>query len=257
MKRLIEFLKYMGLSSIKLLFFMFLKKLFNIRNKNIKVKIKTKKTGKEFLIIRPYTTDLILVKQLLMDNGEYDFIYSKEFDYLKNSKFIIDAGANIGMFSRIIGEVCKNATIISIEPENDNYNLLQKNLNDKKYICKKNGLWNKKEKLIVIPSKMGEWGFTVEETNENKYDVFGIGIIDIMKEYNIDYIDILKMDIEGSEYEVFDNSCEKWIDKVKVIIIEIHDRNKKWCSLRIMKIMKKHNYDYKYYKNTYVFFKIL
>jgi hypothetical protein len=43
------------------------------------------------------------------------------------------------------------------------------------------------------------------------------------------HIDILKVDIEGSEKEVFENSST-WIDRIRVIVIELHDRYKKGCS---------------------------
>ena len=255
MKKIKYYFSYMGLSSIKVLFLILIIKISHIKNDKKTIKIKNKTTGTDNLIIRPYTTDLKLVKQLLINKGEYDFLYNPEYKEYKDSKIVIDAGANIGIFSRMIGEICKDAIIIAIEPEEKNFELMKKNLNKEKYICKKNGLWNKNSKLIVEPSETGEWGFTVKETTKKEYDVLGIGINDLMKEYNIDYIDILKIDIEGSEYEVFDESCDKWIDKVKLIIIELHDRKIKWCSLKVMEEMKKHNFDYRIYNENYVFFK--
>lgn len=255
MKKIRYYFSYMGLSSIIIMLFILIKKISGIKNKKIEIKIKNKKVGKELLTIRPFTTDLKLVKRLLVNNGEYDFLYQPEFNRIKDSKIIIDAGANIGIFSRIIREICKDALIIAIEPEEQNFKLMKKNLNGKQYICKKNGLWNKKSKLIVESSEAGEWGFTVKETKKDKYDILGISIVDIMKEKNINYIDVLKMDIEGSEYEVFDDSCDDWLDKVKIIIMEIHDKRKKWCSLRVMEQMKKHNFDYKIYNENYIFFK--
>ena len=37
-------------------------------------------------------------------------------------------------------------------------------------------------------------------------------------------IDILKIDIEGSEKEVFQHGYADWLPKIKVLIIELHDR---------------------------------
>jgi len=51
----------------------------------------------------------------------------------------------------------------------------------------------------------------------------------IMRDYALEKIDILKVDIEGAEREVF--SCTSaWLDKVDAIIIELHDRMKAGCS---------------------------
>ena len=43
-----------------------------------------------------------------------------------------------------------------------------------------------------------------------------------MKEFGMETIDILKVDIEGSEKEIFSNNLD-WIDHVRVICIELHE----------------------------------
>jgi hypothetical protein len=48
-------------------------------------------------------------------------------------------------------------------------------------------------------------------------------IYDIIKENNHDYIDIIKMEIEGAEFEVFDKLNYKEINCGQ-ILIEIHDK---------------------------------
>ena len=50
-----------------------------------------------------------------------------------------------------------------------------------------------------------------------------------MRENSIDYIDLLKVDIEGAGKEVFDN-CSAWIGRVGAIVVELHDRLKAGCS---------------------------
>lgn len=71
----------------------------------------------------------------------------------------------------------------------------------------------------------------------------------------MDKIDILKIDIEGSEYEVFDENAEKWISNVSLLLIELHDRIKPWCAYRVFHIMKKSGFSYQIYGDTYVFYK--
>ncbi len=44
---------------------------------------------------------------------------------------------------------------------------------------------------------------------------------DLLAENAIDEIDILKVDIEGAEGDLF-AECESWISKVRLIIIEVH-----------------------------------
>ena len=59
----------------------------------------------------------------------------------------------------------------------------------------------------------------------------------LMEQYSCDYIDILKMDIEGAEKEVFETSGS-WIDRVRTIIVESHDRLKTRCSRSIYSATK-------------------
>ena len=59
--------------------------------------------------------------------------------------------------------------------------------------------------------------------------VVAITLDKIIKDYNLEKIDILKIDIEGAEREVFSNTSS-WIEKVDSIIIELHERMKTGCN---------------------------
>ena len=241
---------------IKLIFFNILSKVIKPKKSNFKIKIKSKKTGEDFIIIRPFTTDLYLVKNLLRNNGEYDFLYDSNYSWVKNAKVIIDAVACVGMFSRMMYEINKKALIIAIEPEKSNYNILKENTNYNNIVCKKNGLWNKCCNLIVEPSETGVWGFTVREIKENG-DVQAIGIEDILNEFNLEFIDILKIDIEGAEVEVFDETASKWLKKVKMCIIEFHERKRPNSSKKIIDLLKKQGFKYEVYEENYIFMRSL
>jgi hypothetical protein len=44
-----------------------------------------------------------------------------------------------------------------------------------------------------------------------------------MAQFNLNHIDILKLDIEGAEKEIFENGNLEWLDKTDVLTIELHD----------------------------------
>lgn len=52
---------------------------------------------------------------------------------------------------------------------------------------------------------------------------------DVLREYHLDTIDLLKVDIEGSEKELF-AAADSWIGQVDAICLELHDRFKPGCS---------------------------
>ena len=82
-----------------------------------------------------------------------------------------------------------------------------------------------------------EWdcAYTISELDDQKHkkiidSVKTITIQDLLKNSWYQYIDILKLDIEWAEKEIFeDENCKHWINKTNIIIIELHDRMKKWC----------------------------
>ena len=49
-----------------------------------------------------------------------------------------------------------------------------------------------------------------------------------MAEYMLDGIDLLKIDIEGAEREVFEDTSA-WIGRVRSLIVELHEHFKPGC----------------------------
>jgi len=62
-----------------------------------------------------------------------------------------------------------------------------------------------------------------ESDISNEHSVQSISVDGLLDEFNIDQIDILKIDIEGSEKELFEKNYEKWLPRTKMIIVELHD----------------------------------
>ncbi len=177
--------------------------------------------GGNSIYIRTNTPDLSVAISSLFEK-EYDNIRSL------NPKFIIDAGANIGTSAMFFAKKYPNAQIIAIEPEESNFNLLLKNTNNYDNIVAVNAaIWGIDGKRTVQNRFTGHWGYTVSEThNETEstgQEINCITVESIMNEYGIENIDIFKMDIEGAEKNVLENSSN-WIDSVAIMTVELHDR---------------------------------
>jgi hypothetical protein len=71
----------------------------------------------------------------------------------------------------------------------------------------------------------GNDGFQIgEDISSLLGQVDSITIPELLDLSRSGHIDILKIDIEGSEYELFHSDYEDWLDKVGVVIIEVHER---------------------------------
>lgn len=174
--------------------------------------------NKRKIWIRWDTSDVNVFYHTFIEH-EYSIPYS-----LGNPKVIIDAGANIGLSSMVFATSYPNARIIAIEPESSNFDLLKKNTQDfLNIIPLQKGLWKNDVNLIIENPENEKWSFITKEVKETeKYDIQGISVETLLNDYNIDMIDIFKIDIEGSEKVIFSENEEKWIKRTKWIMIEVH-----------------------------------
>lgn len=176
------------------------------------------------IFLRPDSSDIPTFRQIFFFDE-----YNIEFD--EKPKVIIDGGANVGLFAVKMKSEFPEAKIICIEPDPDNFQVLKRNLSKYNEVYFENsGLWNKDTKLRVYDKyNSGKWGMVVEE------DILGgsvnaISINTLFSKHSIQYVDLMKLDIETSEKQLFSENYEKWLPKIKTIVIEFHDWMEPGCS---------------------------
>lgn len=161
---------------------------------------------------------------------------------------IIDAGANIGLSSIYFANEYPNAKVIAIEPEESNYRLLEENVAHYSNILPmQKALSNQKELLNVMDGGAGNWGFTTskqesQQTALRKNVVESVTIPEIMETYAIKWIDIMKIDIEGYEKELFSSDYQEWLPYCKMLVIELHDWMKLGCSTNFFKAISQYDF---------------
>ncbi len=180
--------------------------------------------------LRNQTSDVPTFKQVFI-HQEYNF------DVKKQPDVVVDAGANIGLAAIYFASKYPNAKIIAIEPEESNFQLLQKNaVPYRNIIPVQAALWNENGRINLMDPGLGNWGFvTDKEKNREKlsgnycYEVKSITVDKLIDDYGLNMIDLFKIDIEGAEKEIFSDSSA-WIKKVNGLIIELHERTKPGCN---------------------------
>lgn len=190
--------------------------------------------------LRKGTSDIKVFYQVFVYN-EYKITYPLK------PKVVIDGGANVGLYTVAIKNEFPDAIVICVEPDPENFEALKKNLSVYNNIYIENaGLWNNNTTLKVYDKyNGGKWAMIVEE-NEKEGNVRGISINFLMEKYKLDSVDILKLDIETSEKQVFLDNYDDWLPKVKMMIIELHDWMEEGCSkpffTAVNKAFPKYNY---------------
>lgn len=181
----------------------------------------------ERLWLRLNSTD-ILVLYTIFERQDYEMASSFA------PSLIIDAGAYTGYSSVYFARRYPKARIIAIEPVAANFELLQKNTAGHPNIIALNrALWSANTPVRVVDRQAGFWAFAIMDESapidRTLPSVQTTTIDDILRDYQVSAIDLLKMDIEGAEKEVLEHS-RTWIGKVAVIAAELHDRFKPGCS---------------------------
>ena len=193
------------------------------------------------LILRTRTTDPRTCSQVFL-KAEYAI------DLARQPRVIIDAGANIGLTSIYFTHRFPAARIIAIEPERTNFALLEQNVCDYSNISPVHAaVWKRNTTLDLVDPGLGHWGFQTQAQAEQGHvqilgKVPGLTIDGIMHQFDLDYVDLLKVDIEGSEQEVFENASA-WIDRIGVIIIELHDNFREHCSRNVYRAVSDFEYE--------------
>jgi FkbM family methyltransferase len=134
--------------------------------------------------------------------------------------------------------------IVAVEPETQNYKCLCQNTSGYPNIkAVQSAIWNEDTYLRVIDQGLGSWGFTVESCGAHESGAFkATSIGTLLSDSGKTGIDILKMDIEGAEKEVFTTNYQQWLPNVNVMIIELHDRIKAGTSEVFYKAIEGQNF---------------
>lgn len=181
-------------------------------------------------------TDTAVLRQMFVTQ-EYRPVAS-----LSNVRLIVDCGANIGLSAYYLLHRYASARVIAVEPDADNCVLCRRNLApfaDRSFVLRA-AVWPENRRLRVVPESRnkGPWALAVEPWDDG--DVEGLTIPEILRRAGESGpIDLLKVDIEGAEKNVFADA-PAWLDMTRNIAIELHGREAKATFARALA-----NYCYK------------
>ncbi len=201
------------------------------------------------LRLRLRTTDVSVFEEIIL-NAEYSI------EPANPPRVIVDAGANIGLTSVFFANRFPEALIFAIEPEPSNFEMLQINAAPyPKIVPVHAALWKESTHLKLTDPGAGSWGFQTEECRaESTITNFvrGMTLDELMTAHDCDYIDVLKIDVEGAEKEIFETSAS-WIDRVGAILVELHDRDKAGCSRSLYRAAADFTVEWRKGETTFLF----
>jgi FkbM family methyltransferase len=150
---------------------------------------------------------------------------------LPEGAVIVDIGAHVGVVSIWAAKRWPTATIIAIEPVKVNYERLCRNIqaNGVTNVVALNTAVSSDGRLIRLNGRpdmnSGAWSAYLDDTTDAKMqreEIASRTVCSIMRQFGLDYIDLLKIDAEGAEYDILNGVGETPLHKVKRLVGEFH-----------------------------------
>jgi len=189
-----------------------------------KVLSKNYKDQEAWFYIRPDSNDQLIINEIRQQD-QYGLSRMGKF---QPDDIVIDIGGHIGIFA--IECAINGAKVLAFEPEPENYqifleNIKVNNLEDRitvynKAISGKEGT----SYLYIDDVNPGSHSLVkeyVDHPGDNKIEVNTVILNSITEKFK--WIKIIKLDCEGAEYDILENSD---LSKVGGIVAELHNRDR-------------------------------
>ena len=134
---------------------------------------------------------------------------------------VIDLGYHDGSFEKDVQTVFPNYNYMAVEAD-PKYNSNNSTKVIKKSVAKNSG---ENRQFEIEPRGLGSsTAVLVEGSDKGTIPVETISLQDVYLEADFDEVNLLKIDIEGSEFEILDEETVRFLSKnTKQVCIEFHD----------------------------------
>ena len=164
-------------------------------------------------------------------------------EHLSQHQVILDLGANVGYASAFFASRFPDARIIAVEPDPANVALCRENLEPygNRIAVVKGAVWSSCSKLELSHELGDGWATQVVAAKDDaRSEIEGWDLPTLLDICRVETVDLLKIDIEGSEAEVFGPNSARWLSRVRNICIELHDAR---CRENFFRALDGFNYE--------------
>jgi FkbM family methyltransferase len=177
------------------------------------VPVWTTEAGRVYL---SHWCDLLVLGEIYSPPREYDF-----HELPAEAGMIVDVGANVGFSARFFGDRYPAARIVAFEPDPEVVRIAALNLRGRDVTLRNCAVAGAAGQLELHRFAGGSWGtssfVTFQEVTET-FSAPAVTLDSIIDELGA--IDILKIDVEGAEYEIL-GSCRQ-LRSIRCIVGEVH-----------------------------------
>ena len=138
----------------------------------------------------------------------------------------VDVGANIGAVSLFVDSFNKareddsKIKVYAVEPEPNNLYLLNQNIQNnptENITIVSNAIWHE-EAMVSISNRGGN--SSIVDLEEDSSEVLAITLETLFSTYSIEEVDVMKIDIEGAEFDLIINTPAETLAKINRLVLE-------------------------------------
>jgi FkbM family methyltransferase len=178
--------------------------------------------------------DLVLQIKDFYDTTTAWVVFCKqEYNVTARHRLIVDLGANIGIFALFAARKSPDAKILCFEPFPSTFKRLEDNIEGNnlgdRIQCRQLAVSGSRQTRAMATGGFGSTSSHLLEPTTMDSSLVSVSCItfqDVLEEverlYNSRTIDLLKIDIEGAEYELFDHVPLELLSQVQEVQMEYH-----------------------------------
>jgi FkbM family methyltransferase len=145
--------------------------------------------------------------------------------YVRDGDWVFDIGANVGAFCLFVKEFCKGANVVCVEPMPSNLEALNLNVGDQASI-EAAAISSHSKAVTMYDFGLANSGchsiYNLGVSGAQPVVVQGITLRNLFDKYDVSRLRFLKLDCQGSEYDVIPNAGPDLLNQVDVVAMEVH-----------------------------------
>ena len=151
----------------------------------------------------------------------------REYGPLKDCRTIVDVGSNMGAFAVYAASRCPTARVYCFEPEERNFGFLKRNIAanslDGRVCAYQRAVASCRGQRNLAVSESPLHSLITEDKGSRCQKVDCVSLKDIIRDQALEKIDLLKVNCEGAEYEIFTDLVRADFERLPDIRLEYHN----------------------------------